>query len=303
MTIFDAELSAIGDAEYQPIAQTEQSVVLRLGDKWLALDDWANGWIVTAVDMGAPVSREATYASPGGDGTVDNTARVGGRNVILAVSLVGSNPQALLDMLAPYLAQRARPTLEVATVLGEARRSLLVRHTGDMDVKWERPGLLDVTIGFRSVGTPYWQGPKKVATAWPDEATPGRAFPFTFPLSFPSAAGIGAALIKTTGTVDTTWVARIFGPITAPEIILAATGERVVFKTTLTVGAGDYLTVDSGNRTALLNGLVGSPRYTHLNFPATDWFRLAPGDQSIRLFGTGTNTSTQAEITWKDAFL
>ena len=303
MTMFDAEISGIGDAEYQPLTQTEGSVVLRLGDRWLALDDWQNGLVVTAVDMGAPVSREAVYASPGGDGTVDNSARVGGRNVILAVSLVGPNPQSLLDLLAPYLSQRARPTLEVATVLGQQRRSLTVRHTGDLDVKWERPGLVEVTVGFRSVGTPYWQGPTKVATAWPDAATPGRAFPFTFPLSFPNAAGIGAALIRVAGTVDTTWTARIFGPITAPELILAATGERVVFKSTLTVAPGDYLTVDSGTRTALLNGLAGAPRYTHLNFPATDWFRLAPGDQSIRLFGTGTNTSTQAEITWKDAFL
>jgi len=300
MTMF----SVLGDAEYLPFAQNERSVVLRLGDQWLALDDWENGWVVTAVDMGAPVSREAAYASPGGDGTVDNTTRVGGRNAIIALSLVRSNPQALLDQLAPYLSQRARPTLEVATVLGEPRRSLLVRHTGDMDVKWEHPGHVNVTLGFRSVGWPYWESlTEQTETAWPDEVTPGRSYDRTYNRVYPSAVNIGAASISNGGSVDVPWVARIFGPITAPELILGKTQERVVFKTSLTIAAGDWLELDSHNRTALVNGLAGSPRYSHLNFPATDWWLLPPGLSTVSLYGTGTSTSTQAEITWRDSFL
>ncbi len=300
----DVELSTLGDAEFLPYAQDEDSVVLRLGDDWLALDDWENGWVTTKADLGAPVSRDSVYDWTGGDGTVDNTTRVGGRNITIGLSIVHTNPQALLDLLAPYLSQRVRPTLEVATVRGEPRRSLLVRHTADLDVSWERPGFVDVTLGFRSVGWPYWRSlTEGMATAWPDEVTPGRTYDRTYDRTYPSSANTGAALITNAGSVDVPWVARIFGPITAPELILGATQERVVFKSTLSIAAGDWLEVDSHNRTALINGLVGSPRYSHLDFPATDWFLLPPGDSTMTLYGTGTSTSTQAEVTWHDSFL
>ena len=292
----------VGDAEYLPVEGSERSVVLRLGGQWLGLDDPDQGWIVTKVDPGTPVPRDATYEYPGDDGTVDTTSLVGGRNIIIGLSLVGANNQARLDLLAPYLNQRARPTLEVATVYGEPRRSLTVRRT-DFDHSWERPGRLNVTVGFRSVGSPYWRGEERMATAWPDEQVPGAAFPLSFPITFPDATGIGAASVTNSGTVEVPWVARIFGPVTAPELILGATGERVAFKSSLTVAPGDYLTVDSFNKTALLNGLPGSPRYSHLDFPATDWFRLPVGVSTLNLNGTGTSTSTQAEISWRDAWL
>jgi hypothetical protein len=279
------------------------SVLLETGNLQYDLD--ANGWVVVAADLGNPVVREVVADAPVGDGTDDHTEFVGGRNLIMSLHLseVGDRQEAL-DALAPFLDPKARVWLHVKTEKWRERRSILVRHS-DLSAPWERPTHLEVSLGWRTVGSPFWQGEERTATAWPVEAMPGREYDLEFDREYPSAAGVGSAYIVQDGNRPAHWQARIFGPVTAPSLVRTHDNgtAAVAFQSGWSIAAGDYLQVDSETRTVLLNGSTGAPRYSFVDFSQTEWWRLLPGVNDVRLAAESYTSPAQAEITYRPAFL
>ncbi len=282
----------------------DSSLMLDLDGALLSLDNPDAGWVVTKVDVGTPVAREVASDRPNSDGTDDTSALVGGRNIVIGLTLLGADRQTQFDYLAPYLDQRARPLLRIATERGTAYRVAKVRSTGDVSAPWERPGRLDLTLGFRTVDSPYFTGATaRTATAWPNPDAPGRAYDLVYDRTYPPTAGWGPGRPTNTGNRPAQWTARIFGPITGPGLTHDETGKAVKFTSGLVVAAGDYLTVDSATRTAVVNGLAGSSRYSFLDFAATNWFELKPGPNTVRLTSLAYSVPAQAEIAWKDTYL
>lgn len=276
-------------------------VVLELGDH--RLDLTSGGWIVKAVDFGSPVVREVETLVAVGDGTDDHTEFVGGRNILISLHLSDvADRQEALDELGTFLDPAARPTLRIATEAWRAPRSITVRHSGDMDLVWE-DSFLEFTAGFRSVGSPYFAGDEKIGLAWPAENLPGRTYPRSYPWSYPSTEGYGSAVLDNDGNRPAHWVARIFGPVIGPRLIRSAAGidATLAFDPEFEVAEGDYVQIDSQARTVLLNG--ESSRYGDLEFTETEWWRLLPGANTIRLDAESFTTPAQAEITFHDTFL
>jgi hypothetical protein len=288
-----------------PTDTTGSSVILDLNGTELALDSTELGWVVTKVDPGVPVTRQVTQDRPQGDGTFDSTRHVGGRTVLIDVALIGENRQAMHDALAIYQNPADTITLYIRFEIGGGYRRMRVRPS-PQSFQWNRPGQIESTLAFRSVGSPYWTGPDVLqSTGFPDEVKPGRTYDRTYERSYPSAFGIGPASLFNRGTRPAEWTARIFGPVTAPRLIHAATGKQVAFKSSYSIASGDYLLIDSTNRTAWLNGDPGASRYGFLDFAATTdgWFELAPGSNLVRLTGTAHLSPAQAEISFSHTYL
>lgn len=294
-----------------PTDTTGSSVILALDGAELALDSVDLGWVVTKVDPGVPVTRQVTQDRPMASGTFDSTRFVGGRTVLTDVSLLdghGGNRQAMHDALAPYLNPAKTLTLFIRFEPGGGYRKMQVRPS-PQSFPWNRPGAIESTLAWRSVGSPYWTDPAVwQSTAFPDEVKPGLGFDWSFDLAFPSAAGIGPASLYNRGTRPAEWVARIFGPITAPRLIHAGTGRQVAFKSGFSILANEYLTVDSTNRTVILTTSSSDPgasRYGQLDFAATSdgWFELNPGSNLVRLSGSAYLPPVQAEISFSHTYL
>lgn len=139
----------------------------------------------------------------------------------------------------------------------------------------------------------------KTATATLGTSSGGLGFPHGFPHGFGSATS-GAAVCVNAGNVTT------YPVITVTANSAGASGIRLEQETTgeewsitLTMGAGETLVVDMGNRTALLNGTAS--RAPFINRPPSVWFGLVPGSNSIRLQATGVGTT--ASVAWSDAYL
>jgi hypothetical protein len=285
---------------------TLASVILELDGVEIALDSPDLGWVVQSMTIGDPVPRTSVTPRPGQDGTRNRTRRVADRNILIRLHLDGGDRQTMLDALAPYMDVSRRPTLRLKGERKDLHREITVVYSGDGGANWERPGAMPLTLGFRSEGSPFFRSlTEKEGTAWPDEDRPGITFPISFNLAFPSAYGIGPASLRNQGTKGAEWTARIFGPITGPRLINSSTGEQVDFKSTLTVASGDYLTVDSATRTVLYNGLSTASRYQYLDFQETtsDWFKIEPGLNLVRLAGDSYTVPTQAIITFHDTYL
>lgn len=295
-----------GGSPLGPGDTTLASVILSLDGVDLALDSPTYGWVVTAMTIGDPVPRTNVSDRPGSDGSTNRTRRVGDRNILIQLHLDGADRQTMLDALAPFMDVENRPTLRLRGERRDLHREITVIYTGQGGAEWARPNVMPLTLGFRSVGSPYFVGlDVKEGTAWPDEDKPGVTFPITFNLAFPSAYGIGPATLTNAGTKPAEWTARIFGPITGPRLRKASTGEQIDFKSTLTVASGDYLTIDSATRTVFYNGLSTASRYQYLDFQNTtsDWFRLDPGTNLVQLQGDSYTVPTQAIFTFRDTYL
>jgi hypothetical protein len=121
----------------------------------------------------------------------------------------------------------------------------------------------------------------------------GLAPPFTPPLLIPAAAPSNEGTFTNHGDFETPWYATVYGPWTSPSFH-SVEQNRTVTYTGLTLGAGDILQVDSLNFMGFLNGSV-----FYSADAGSDWFRLQPDTNRIRIGGSGSGSAT---ITYSDAW-
>ena len=116
----------------------------------------------------------------------------------------------------------------------------------------------------------------------------GLTVPFTVPFSITSTQTSGRVNITNPGSVNGPLTIQIFGPCTGPVVTHLQTGLQVAFPPSVSIAAGDSITVDMEAQTALYNGLASRPVLT------PGWFNFYPGVNTIAFTAT---TGTAATIT------
>ena len=71
----------------------------------------------------------------------------------------------------------------------------------------------------------------------------------------------------------------------------------------ITLSAGQYLEVDTRERTVLLNGNPNQPRYSTLDFSVSEWFTLAPGTNFVKYFPDSFSGNARAVMLYRCTFL
>ncbi len=130
--------------------------------------------------------------------------------------------------------------------------------------------------------------------------SPGAAFNLVFPIAFGGTTGaVGQVSCTNAGNYPTPPVLVAKGPISDPYFENVATGERIVTDG-LTLDPGDTLTIDVAAKTAVDQD--GVNRYSKVLFPDSSWWQLQPGAQTIRLWGSGNSSTTELDVSWRDAW-
>jgi hypothetical protein len=136
---------------------------------------------------------------------------------------------------------------------------------------------------------------------------PGFTFDLTFDTVFPESTVIGTTNIPNIGSVNAYPVMRLWGPCVVPRIenvsdtLPDGSPKRMVFDITLVVG--EYLEVDTRERTVLLDGQRSRNRYQTIDFTVSTWFSLLPGDNRIRFFPQAFGGNSRAQFLYRAAFL
>jgi hypothetical protein len=129
----------------------------------------------------------------------------------------------------------------------------------------------------------------------------GLVLPFSLPFSFGDPTA-GVAVVTPNGNVAAYPVVAITGPIAAPTINNLTTGKRVSFPT-LSVAAGDVLTVDMLNELAYVNGPANS-KIGLLDYGQSDfWALTAQVSNAVQVTGQGTTAQTAATVTFNDSYV
>jgi hypothetical protein len=125
----------------------------------------------------------------------------------------------------------------------------------------------------------------------------GLAFPLTFPLDFGPGAGGGTLLLLNAGNTTTWPVWTITGPVTNPVILNTATGERLALS--LTIDAGQQLTLDTDARTVILQGVAS--RRGSLAATST-WFPLKKGATAVAFQAASYDPAVSLAVAWRSAW-
>lgn len=126
----------------------------------------------------------------------------------------------------------------------------------------------------------------------------GFSSPLTSPLTS-SAPVSGQVMVDNQGSAQSPALLVINGPCTNPRVINFTTGEELVL--TYTLGEAEFLVIDMLNRTVLLNN--SASRYGAVDFNATSWWWLEPGENDIRFAPSSYSLGCTLEIHFRDAWL
>ena len=124
----------------------------------------------------------------------------------------------------------------------------------------------------------------------------GLTFNAGFDLTFGSVSTGGDLNLVNAGTFDAPVSLRIDGPCTDPQVENVTAGKTLTLNTTL--GSGEYLLLDSKDRTVLLGGTAS--RYFVLD-PTSEWWDLLPGTNAINYLASSDSGSTLT-VTWRSAW-
>lgn len=245
----------------------------------LELDDWTAGWVVKSVEVGAPQVRESVSNRPSAHGTIDRTRFVGSRAVTASVAAVAGplELRQLVDRLAPFLDIGRRLTLTLGD--GGDTRQLAVRSNGDTPIPWEHAGLLELSVGWVTVGEPFWLGTERatVLTPFAPAAAGGPTPPVTPPLTLPNEDRATAGFVVNAGSAAAHWTATVYGPAVDVGVENLTTGKRVVL-TGLVIGDGQVAVIDSLTKTVTVDG---ESRFSAVNATVSTWWTLPPGRSQL----------------------
>lgn len=265
-----------------------------------------DGIFVQGLSAPMPEVREVAENRTDDDGVRDSTLLFGSRAVSVEL-LVTQNVRAVEDELGRYLHPRSRPFLVVDDDGWSAPRRLGLRVS-----QFDKPlelGLAQVDARKISVGwvapDGIWEAAESVEeTVLGDLASAtGRTYPRTHPWAYEATLSAGASQVTNLGSVPSHFVARLYGPCTAPALLNETTGETLAFTSGLVLGAGQYVEVDTRDRTAYLLSSLSASRLTFIDFTRTSWWRIEPGQQQIRYAPGQTSAGAQAVITYRPSWL
>lgn len=229
-----------------------------------------------------------------------------GPRILTLTVQASASTQALRDAARAAL-QQAVPIGTSSTDLAVLIRNepvpkqVLVRRNASAQVTETYPTLTDVVFTIPLVAP----DPRKYAPAQVSQVI--LPAPIIDPLTLPFSAGLPQTFpgglppesvtltAFNAGTFETRPQISLTGPISAPQIVNASTGQQISY-TNLVMGSTDVLTIDTDNRQSFLNGSF------YPADPFSTWWVLQPGTTTVYAAGTTTGGATLT-VTWSSAWI
>lgn len=214
-----------------------------------------------------------------------------------------SSRSTIMDNLKSYTEsiRTADGTLKW-TPSGQSQRQLTVRLAADVQIG-NQAGILKTFQVQLVAGNPLTVAASGSSGSF-GVLTGSIAGTFSFPFYFPIGFGnpLGALLTVTPNGNAPAWPTfTINGPVTAPAMYNATTG-KILSLPTLTLAAGDVLTVDMYNETATLNAATNS-QIGLIDFSVSEFWSLAVGANSVYVTCSSATAASAASLTYSDSYV
>lgn len=271
-----ATLASIGDLNFTAI---EDSGVL-----WVLED--LQGW-------GSPKPTLNVVQRPRSDGGWGGNSYLSPRTITLDGTVICPDPSLLEDAIDRLnAAVTLAPTTLTVWKNGVARTAtvrrqdeVLVSQTGDRAASW--------SIQVVAADPRKYAAPTSASTGLPSSSG-GLTWPITFPAMWSGVVNSGTVSIPNIGNYPAPVTIRVFGPIVGPIITHIGSGSQLVFSSSLSMAAGEFLDIDMDNRSVMAQGQASRAGY----ITSRGWFAADPGtnEYSFQAQG-GYNSSALMTVT------
>lgn len=253
------------------------------GVQWGA--DTLQGW-------GSPASTIAPVQKPRQNGAWGGLAYSKARSVVVSGQTVAPT-RALLSAAVDTLVSATDLLGTTLTIVESGvSRTLTVRRDGDVALT-VKPGVDRmfwwsvqlVAVDPRKLGAAL-----SSATRLPS-VSGGLTIPFTIPFTIASTVTSGQVSMTNPGNETGPVQLRIDGPVTGPVVTHTGSGLRLSFASSLSLGVGEFLTVDMESHQVLAQGQASRNNWV----TSRGWSGFEPGGNTwafAATSGTGTLTVT-----------
>ena len=258
-----------------------------------------------SLDLGFPQIRQSEFARPDADGIIDETTFIGKRLITADIVLF---PGTWLEeqSLRAFMSPQTRASMLITT---PDNNELVTTVRG---ASLSAPIVLeDETAGVKRINA-QWSAAlgvlesaevkTGVIPAAGSTLPSGRVYDLVFDRDYPDAGPSGSATITNAGTQNAYPVVKIYGPCVGPRLVNVSQGHELDFPG-LTILAGEFLEIDLRAKTIRYNGDPADSRYNTLDFTLSTWWGLTPGPQQVRFIPDTFSLPSQAQITWRDAWI
>jgi hypothetical protein len=244
--------------------------------------------------------RETVRDHEGNDGGFMDAEFEKGRDIVIdgMVYATTSTIEAYLDTLKANYAPVQTPIPFYVKAPGVVERLVFVKPRGcryDWDTA-RRIGMTSIQFLMFAEDPRIYDAVLSSATfAYGGDVGTGFAFNMGFNLNFGGGATPGGGSVTNIGNRPTPPTFVVTGPVTNPVITNATNSHTMRF--TITLGAGETLTINTRDRTVYLNGVTN--RRNIMTTP--DWFFLDPGVNFIN-YGAFTGAGSSLQVTYRSAW-
>lgn len=199
---------------------------------------------------------------------------------------------AALDRLYAAVSLDATPL--VVTEAG-LERMCMVRRQDDVLPTWESDTVV-VWSAQVVAPDPRKYGPEQTATTGLPSTVGGLVWPVTWPIRWDATAASGVISVYNAGKLATPARLVVAGPVPGPRVALVGSGRELAWD--LELADGQWLDVDTGEYTSLINGQVSRDGA----MTSRDWFELPPGVSEIAFNAAVYNAAARLSVVWRSAW-
>lgn len=233
-------------------------------------------WSMESLDgWGSPSSTTRMTQRVRGHGAWSGDGYLTHRSLAAQGWMLADTADAALDAIDTLIAATSLDSGLLTVEESGRHRSMTVKRSGEVLVRWE---------GDRSA---WWsiqlvaEDPRKFgdelsgSTALPSTSG-GLTVPFTVPLTIASTVVAGHVSLTNDGNIAGPVRLRIDGPVTGPVVTHVNSGRSLVFSSSISLGAGEWIEVDMERREVLANGQSSRNGWV----TSRGWSQFEPGVNS-----------------------
>lgn len=289
-----------------PLGSDGRSTVYRIGSLFTAVnngqpyvDDQGCWWSVTAEQgwSGRSALRADVTKWPQRDSQLSQNLFFDGRDITIGGTIRAPDQQRLQQAMDLVDGLLTSPRVDLLTVDEPhlTRYAWVRRGAAAQVAKWSPYTatfvLQLVADDWRRLGAP------QSASTFLPSSSGGLVVPVALPFSIASTTTNGVCRLTNPGTVTGPVTLRLDGPVNGPVVTHSGTGARLVFKSSVSLVAGEWIDVDMENQTVLANGQASRDGWVVETAPDFGWFGFEPGVNEFALAAAAYDAASKLTVT------
>jgi hypothetical protein len=176
-------------------------------------------------------------------------------------------------------------------------RWCMARRYGDVQITRVNHFIFRFTFQMVSLDWRKFGATLTGTTALPSSSG-GMTYPMVFPYTYDAASVSGQVSLSNQGNEFGPVTLRIDGPCVGPKVTHVSSGKQLVFASSLTLGAGEFLIVDMEAHTVLANGQASRAGWV----TSRGWSEFQPGPNTWAFDAITYNAASQLSVSAIEAW-